>query len=603
MPNCYNCPKFAEVERLRVRIAALESGEEMQALKKRLEEAEAIGNTDGRRKDASTPPSTTQLLLKIDRLQRNLEETRRREEEQKERAEKDERIIHGLQKELKQEKEKQEKQERESEARLLKSLELQKERLDRKYTKVTEALRAEIEKKEKEISDLKHVVHPEPEAEPAVRVAANSRNSSTPPSQDPSHKTIVSNNRLQSGKPAGGQIGHAHHPRCWYTPDNIISVAPPEEVLANAGDYYPIGEPIRKQRIGMELSLKVTEYQAQEYRHRGTLRRVHGAFPEDLGHLESNYDPTLEAVVSWLHSVGNMSYCKIGELLSEMSKGQLKMSEGCMVNLEKRFAAATVDERAKIQKNMLRDPVMNIDGTFTRVNGKLHNVLILRSRHGVSYFSTGCKGKKAVEQTFAGQYHGNVVSDGETTFHGLGDRLQRCLVHVSRYLIGAMENEPWLTFPGKMHDFLQKIMERRNQDVKKGLQKMEAQEYEKICRKYDRLTDLGRREYTEHPPRDDFRKGYTTWKDLAEHRDQFLLFLTDYRIPPHNNDAEKSARELKVHSKINGGLRSEKAVDAHSKTMTVLGTYRILNPFGSLTVPLISGLKKAKQIFHKKKRT
>lgn len=599
MPNCYECPKHAEVMRLRARLAAMESEKEMQMMGKKLEEVER-GNTAGKNQSAAHPVSVTQYLMRIDKLQKALEETRQREEREKERADKNEQTIHSLQKKLRQEKEAREKKELENESCLLKKLEAQKKRLDKKYNKVTEALRAEIEKKDQEIADLKDLIHGESEIDEARTVTVNSQNSSMPPSQDPNHKTIVSNHRNRSGKPIGGQTGHEHHPRRWFKPNHIVQLETPDEVLANPDAYYATGKVIRKQQIGMKLKIDVTEYRATEYRQRETLRRVHGSFPEHLGHLESNYAPSMEAVVCWLHSIGNMSYGKISELMSDVSNGQLKMSEGCMVNLEARYANATEEDRAIIQRNMLRDAVWNMDGTFQRVNGKLFNVLILRSKSGVSYFATGCKGKKALEQSFADQYHGCVVADGETTFHRVGDSLQRCLFHVSRYLKGATMNEPWLTFPTKMRDFLWATIDRRDEEAEKGLQRMDPQEYEKVCREYDELIELGRREYEEHPPKKNYRKGYTTWMDLAEHRDQFLLFLTDYRITPHNNDAEKSARALKVHSKINGGLRSEAAADHHAKTMTVLESHRIQNPRSSLIAKLVSGMKKAKALIIKR---
>ena len=59
-----------------------------------------------------------------------------------------------------------------------------------------------------------------------------------------------------------------------------------------------------------------------------------------------------------------------------------------------------------------------------------------------------------------------------------------------------------------------------------------------------------------------------------EAKDSYLLFLNDYSIAPHNNDAEKAARESKTHVKPNGGMRSEGYAGYYADTVSVLGTER-----------------------------
>ena len=68
------------------------------------------------------------------------------------------------------------------------------------------------------------------------------------------------------------------------------------------------------------------------------------------------------------------------------------------------------------------------------------------------------------------------------------------------------------------------------------------------------------------------RKDINTLIRLMADKEDYLLFLSDYTIPPHNNDAEKAARAIKVHVKPNGGMRSDEYVGYYADTASVLET-------------------------------
>lgn len=594
MPNCFTCKTISENRRLHSRIIALENGDEIKGLNETIRNLEAQLNGIKAGIKAETvqpmqPKNTTGLLAKIDRLQEEIVSKNRRIEELENTLREDRNQAKKERQESKAKIDELEKDLSTAQWRRDKDLRDMKEEhrkecvsMEKKHQQELELQRSEYEAqlqaKDKEIQNLRNLLNPDKELIPREQerlskkaVQIDSTTSSMPPIQDPKHPTIVSNNRRKSEKPVGGQIGHPHHPRKFLEPTKIVEIKPPQEVLDHPDEYYPIGT-ITKQRICVRSVIYVVQYEALKYRHRSTKRVIHGEFPADMGSLEVNYDPSVEAALSWLHSVGNMPYNKITELLREQTGGLVVPSEGTMVNLEKRFAKATPEKREEIARNMLKDSIMNIDGTYVRVNGKLQNVLIMKTESGVFYQATGCKGQKAVDQTFAGQFTGTTVCDGEVTFHKLGKNYQQCLFHTSRYLKGGIANEPWLTFPSLMHSFLWDIIGKRDIQKGLGLPRMQEDELKKVKEKYRELIRLGEEEYEKYPPRDSYRKCYTTFLDMAKNEEHYLLFLTDYRLPYHNNEAEKSGRELKIHSRINGGLRSFEALGNHSKTMTVLET-------------------------------
>ena len=451
----------------------------------------------------------------------------------------------------------------------------------------------------------------------------DSTTSSIPPGQDPNHPTIT-NNRTPSGRKPGAQDGHEAHPRKAYQPTTVIVLPPPREVLEHPDDYYAIG-PISKQVVSVRLVVEVTEYQGMKYRNHKTREIIHSEFPEDVGHLEVNYDPSIDALATYLHSVCNVPYNKIQELLREATEGNsLDISTGKLADLEKKFSGLTGEERADIAERLFRGRSMNIDGTGARVDGRQRQVLIMCNKENVLFRMTGCKGEKAVEGTPAEEYQGVTISDSETTFTRLGGKNQRCNIHESRYLKRASLNTPDLTWSSRMREFLQRIQHERNVGLEQGKRCMPVRERKKTSSEYDSCLILGISEYREHFPElfrnhlvrskarlETCAERYGIDTDIASQagggagkmrkdceiypempadalnalikdinllirlmadKEHYLLFLEDYSIPPHNNDAEKCARTVKTHLKPNGGMRSEEYAGYYADTASVLET-------------------------------
>ena len=439
--------------------------------------------------------------------------------------------------------------------------------------------------------------------------AANSRNSSTPPSQDPTHPTIP-NNRTKSGNPQGGQKGHLFHPRKKYMVNDPVMLPDPKEVQEHPDDYYFVRE-IRKQKVSVHLVVEVTEYVSKEYRHHKNRKLLHTEFPDDVGHLEVNYDATVDALTSYLHTVANVPYNKIQEMLQEATDGELQISVGTLAEREKLFSEMTDEERQKIATELLAGKYMNVDGTMIRSNGKQRQILIMRNKDAVLFKMTGCKGNKAVEGTPAERYKGIVVTDSEATFMKLGSKRQACLIHELRYLVRAREDMPELTWHNEMHTLITELIDTRNREFEAGKTSMSPGKRKENEKRWDEITAKGcmemnklfpglfatmKTDSTENsigeqaadqvrseerkkpfilPNGTDLTKDVNLLKRLISRKNECLLFLTDYSIPHHNNDAEKSARTAKTHSKPNGGMRSDQYAGYYADTASVLETERL----------------------------
>ena len=521
-----------------------------------------------------------------------------------------------------------EKQQKDLDKQHKKELKEQKEQYEKRLAELQEQHQKEMEEKEGVIASLRKLLEAgvskpkdnETKTPVVNKTRTNSRNSSTSPSQDPNHPII--NNRTPSGLKPGGQEGHEGHLRKWFeNPTEVVVLPVPQEVLDHPEEYYKI-DSFKKQVVSLKLTVVVTQYEGNVYRHRSTRAIVKSPIPEGVGHLEVNYDSSVDAFTAYLHSVCNVPYNKVHELLYDATDGMLDVSIGKLANLEKNFSELTEEERANIARSLFVGSVMNIDGTCMRVDGSQRQILVMCNKENVLYEYTGCKGDEAVKDTPAEHYQGTVVSDAEATFTKLGNRRQGCIVHESRHTIRAEQDTPELKWPTHMKELLQRIQHCRNVEMEQGKTCMAKEEREKISREYDEFVREGVREYRQFCPKlfekhlilaesrlapygerysldldslpQHNRAGLKKDEDICPgmspesvsllvkdinllfryitNKEDYLLFLQDYSIPPHNNDAEKCARTVKTHAKPNGGMRSEEYVGYYADTASVLET-------------------------------
>ena len=69
-------------------------------------------------------------------------------------------------------------------------------------------------------------------------------------------------------------------------------------------------------------------------------------------------------------------------------------------------------------------------------------------------------------------------------------------------------------------------------------------------------------------------KALTLQARIANHRDEWLVFLDDPRVPPTNNLAERALRPLVVLRKLTFGHRSRAGGERMAQIMTVAETAR-----------------------------
>ena len=408
----------------------------------------------------------------------------------------------------------------------------------------------------------------------AAQINRDHENSSAPSSLKPNHKKIT-NNRVSTGRRPGGQPGHIGRPRKRHTPTKRIEIPAPER-YANNPDYRPTGKTIARQLVGISVNVTVDEYTTPEYRHVRTGVRVHADFPEGVVN-DVNYGGSVKAFAYLLNNNCNVSIEKVSDLIADITGGELRISAGMINGLSGEFALKIEDERNKAFSDIILSPVMNLDFTTIRVNGKNMNVLVCATPTAVMYFAREHKGHEGIKGTLAEYYMGIMVHDHDITFYSYGSGHQECLEHVLRYLKDSMDNEPDLKWNRQMRELIQEMIHFRNRIDPDDERNPDKIDYGKVMgfeTRFDEILAGAQKEYEYDPPSKYYKEGYNLYKKLVKYKDNHLLFLHDRRVPPTNNLSERLLRIIKRKQKQAMTFRSFEGLDYLCRCMGTVALFR-----------------------------
>ena len=397
--------------------------------------------------------------------------------------------------------------------------------------------RQRAEKAEEEVSELNGI-----KAKLEKKLNTNFENSSLPSSAQPYRKNVP-NSRKPSGKKPGGQPGHeAHSASRLSTTMTPVYIPAPEE-FQNNPNFYPTGKNVTKQVIDVQFYVIARDYTTPEYRNRATGARVHAPFPAGVVN-EVNYGPSLKAFAFLLNNYYNVSIAKTKQCIEDITKGIVSLSTGMICNLAAEFSAATEQERQKIFSSLHHSDVLYSDATVSNVNGKHKAVFVCTNKEEVLYFHLDHKGHKGLDETPLKDFTGTTVHDHDRSFYAYGKKHQECLAHVLRYLVGAKENEPHLTWHEEMHKLLQEMIHTAKTNKEQG-EKIPKEKVRELTGRYDDILILAEKEYKQHPPNKYYRDGYNLQKRLREYKDAHLYFLSHPDVDYTNNVSERALRKVK----------------------------------------------------------
>ena len=400
-------------------------------------------------------------------------------------------------------------------------------------------------------------------------VSRNSGNSSMPPSADdlPGRKGPGQRKRGGSGKRPGKQPGAPGAHLAWRDdPDDTVPAFPsgPCQCGRDLSDAADLGVSGSRQVIEMPLAAaRVVQYDSHAVA--CACGRVHEAPPPaDAGEAGTvTWGLNARALAVFLMVIHHVPVERCAAILESLAG--IRPSDGFVHALLARAAAAVRHVNMLIRALVITAGVVCADETPIRAGpgpkSRKRYLLVACTNLLTCYFLG--------DRTLA-SFGGFVFPDlsGSVAVH---DRYQNydafaeiahqlCCAHVLRDLADCAESCPGAIWPGQAADALRALIHAANEARAQGLDAVPGDPIAADLRLFRSAVLVGLQEVRRVPgARVKQKPGRALLECLHDREADVLRFLSDLRIPPTSNQAERDLRPAKTQQKISGRLRSEKA--------------------------------------------
>jgi transposase len=400
------------------------------------------------------------------------------------------------------------------------------------------ATRAELERALARIAELE------------ARLAANSGNSSRPPSSDglakPAPKTRSL--RAKTRREPGGQPGHDGTTlRQVDRPDHEVPHEPgPCGGCGGSLAGRPVTAIERRQSFDLPpVKIEVTEHQLIA-RECTCGHRTRAAAPAGID-APVQYGPRIAAVVVYLYVGQFLSKKRTAQALAELFG--TPMSAGTVATLTAR-AAAGLDEFLKVVCGQLADAeVVGFDETGLRVAGRLHWVHCARTGKYTLITCHPKRGKAGIDDLgVLARLRGVAVHDAWAPYDTYTDvQHQLCCAHALRELQAVAEATPagqwcWATQASDALVAMQKLLDHA---AEAGRDRVDGAALAEQVDRYRSAAVIGANDTAARTGKL-MKKHNALARRLVNRQDDYLRFTHDRRVPPDNNGSERDIRMIKL---------------------------------------------------------
>ena len=451
------------------------------------------------------------------------------------------------------------------------------QRVETLEMKVAE-LQATVEKKEAMIASQAARIK-----ELEEQVGKNSQNSSKPPSSDGYKRVRVVSTREKSGKKPGAQAGHKGHGLKMIRADVIEDVVHIPEKCVGCPHYGQCAKagvsPVRNE-IDVEIRTVLKRHYTESYYCcLENDRMISGEFPEGIG-SSMQYGCGIKALAATLNTEGMMSVQRTHDFLSAALG--LSICTGTISSMVHELALQVSGTVDGIFRALAELPVVNCDETGFRVEGELywlHSVCNAQFTYLSVQKKRGEEGMRAIG--FLPEYTGIIVTDCLSAywkFKQLSHAL--CNVHLLRELKGIYENHPEQSWAEDLRVLLREMDHCRNEAVRADASSLPSERIRDLSSRYDAILKTAA-DTNPIPPRKPGQRGKTPKGKvrslidrMVDHREEILLFLSNFQVPFTNNLAEQSVRMAKVKGKVSGCLRTTTGADDFATIMSFVSSVK-----------------------------
>ncbi|MCA1677789.1 MAG: IS66 family transposase [Actinobacteria bacterium] len=415
-------------------------------------------------------------------------------------------------------------------------------------------------------------------AELEVRLSANSRNSSRPPSSDGLSKPPVDSRkrslRRRSGRKQGGQEGHEgarlspvavpderveHHPeRCEGCQADLAGAEP----LVGGGESRQVFD------LPEGALLRVVEHVAE--RRRCECGYVSsGEFPAGV-RAPTQYGPGARALGVYLCVFQHLPYDRAAQTLRDVAGAAV--STGTLSGWVSAAAAGLCDFDERLRELLVAAPVAHFDETGARIAGRLGWVHSASTDKLTRYSAHARRGSEAIDAAgVLPGFEGVAVHDGWAPYrnyrgcdHGL------CNVHHLRELEAAAEGGH--LWPVAMSCLLLDAKDAVARARGGGGERLDPDALDELAAGFKTIVAMG---HDEHPAVTGKRsKAHNLLLRLERYEPDVLRFAHDFRVPFGNNQAEQDIRMVKLQQKISGCWRTPEGAERFLAVRSYISTAR-----------------------------
>lgn len=374
-----------------------------------------------------------------------------------------------------------------------------------------------------------------------------------------------------SGKKRGAPVGHPG----WFRPtptayDWQVAVPAPRRCPLCQGPVTVQGHCKPVDHLQEDLIDGV--YRVVLYRHAAARCDACGEAVQQAGDgeiLGSRIGPRLRSSAIFLRNEIGISYRKVPQAIQELFG--ITFTPAALIGFEKllaKLAAPVVEDIAK--KLGSSDGAVHADETYSLLNGARAYYWVHADESYVHFQFDTTRSGQVSRDVLGNDFTGTLVTDCYAGYaaHTAGAK-QKCLAHLAR----TARDWQKLTAAGSPDET---FFEAVRQFVKRGCEFHRLRRDRKLGKKATSIAQAWLRaellrletSVVTH------EKALTLQARIVNHRDEWLVFLDDPRVPPTNNLAERALRPLVVLRKLTFGHRSRAGGERMAQIMTVAETAR-----------------------------
>lgn len=438
----------------------------------------------------------------------------------------------------------------------------------KQLAKEKEELEAKTEALKREVARLNGILN------------MDGNNSGTPTSRTALHKKKrVPNTREKSGKSRGGQIGHGKAK---------LEAFQEEEVTEDAIHGYSVcpecggtlketGNEIRKDELDYEVVVIKRRHHYPEYVCTKCGRRFRQPIPEQLKE-ENQYGSQTQALALSLVNIGNVSINKTRRIISGLSEGEVRPSEGYIAKLQRRAAEKLAPFLTDLKKECLKRKTLYWDDTVITIAAKRGCLRFYGDEQIALYCAHTHKDKAGIDEdgilpllpkTVHVMHDHNMVNyNKDYSFTNV-----ECVQHLLRDLQKVTDNLSRL-WSGRLKEHIQHAIHDRNQLLQQDKKAFPDEYVLAFFDTFNQIMIQANWEHNENPTQYYYKEEAALLLRVMEYKNNYFAWVTCFDLPVTNNLSERSLRGSKTHMKVSGQFLSEEYAIYYAAIQSYIQTAR-----------------------------